>query len=239
MRVLIYDIEIVKAIPPKHSAERLDDIAYCAGWHDHANMGVACVCAYDYLEDRYRVFMADNLGEFYALAHARDVLVGFNSIAFDNSVLAHALPADLRADLWEPSLRSPADVKAYLDGKAYDLLVALWEAAGLGPQYRHPTHAGFGLDAVCAANFGTRKSGHGAQAPIDHQRGRHGAVIDYCLNDVRLTKQVFDAVRRQGYLRDPRDPGETLMITLASPFGADPAPVVAAEPYARPVGAGG
>ncbi len=29
-------------------------------------------------------------------------------------------------------------------------------------------------------------------APVDWQRGHHGKVIDYCLNDVKLTRQLFE-----------------------------------------------
>ena len=195
MTILIYDIEIKKAIP-SNSRKRLESIEYCDGWHDHANMGVACIGVYDYFEDRYRVFMDDNLEDFFHLCDARDLLVGFNSIAFDNAVL--------NAGAGVPLLNEP--------NKFYDLLVELWKGAGLGPTFESMSHAGFGLDAVCKVNFGTVKSGHGALAPVDFQQGRIGSVIDYCLNDVRLTKQLLDQVMRSGYVRDPRNPGRVLRV---------------------------
>jgi hypothetical protein len=193
---LIYDIEIVKAIPPKNHANRIPGIEYCNGWHDHGNMGVSVIGAYDYLEDRYRAFCRDNFDAFQQLVDEREWIVGFNSIAFDNRVVAAC-----------ELIRVP-------DEKSYDLLVELWRAAGLGPQYRHPTHAGFGLDAVCEANFGLKKSGHGALAPVDWQQGRIGSVIDYCLNDVRLTKRLLDQVLCARFLIDPRDRAASLMMRL-------------------------
>lgn len=196
--MLIYDIEIKKAICAKNDA-RQNGIEYCEGWHDHANMGIACIGAYDYTEDRYRLFMDDNMEDFFHLCDAHDLLVGFNSIAFDNAVInAH-----------EPHLSDPS--------KWYDILVELWAAAGCGPKFNASTHLGFGLDAVCKANFGTRKSGHGALAPVDFQRGHYGHLIDYCLNDVRLTKQVFDKILACGTLQDPRDPG--ISLTIRQPHG--------------------
>lgn len=194
--MLIYDIEIKNAIPPKDGA--LDpEVAYCAGWGDHANMGIACIGCYDYVEDRYRVFMDDNLLDFYALACVRSPLVGFNNIAFDDAVI-RATAGELY----------PGDDVAH----RYDILVQLWEAAGLGPKFQYPSHMGFSLDAVSKANFGAAKSGNGALAPVDFQRRRYGALIDYCLNDVRLTKRALDWILTHGWLADPREPTRRLHV---------------------------
>jgi hypothetical protein len=88
--MLIYDIEIKKAIPDK-GKRPVESVEYCGGWNDHENMGVSTVCAYDYEEDRYRVFCEDNLEEFSALVDAHDVIVSFNGIGFDNPVLSYVL----------------------------------------------------------------------------------------------------------------------------------------------------
>ena len=172
--MLVYDCEIVKAIPSRDTGA-LEGIEYCAGWHDHANMGISVIGAYDYDTGRYRVFCADNFGEFEDLAHATDLLVGFNNVGFDDKLIGasglHASPSTPR----------------------YDLLAESWVAAGLAPTWQSfDTHGGFGLDAICSATFARTKTGHGALAPVDWQRGRVGSVIDYCLADVWLTKQLFD-----------------------------------------------
>jgi hypothetical protein len=187
MKMMIYDIEIIKAIPnPNKIGIAQPDIKYCAGWHDHANMGISVIGAYDYHEDRYRTFLQDNMEEFFHLCDARDTLVGFNSIAFDNAVInAHG-----------PRLTE--------EKKFYDILVEVWAAAGLGPKFKYPTHVGFGLDACCYINFGTNKTSDGALAPALWQRGKYGEVIDYCLNDVKLTKQLLDQIIATGELLDPR-----------------------------------
>jgi hypothetical protein len=56
---LVYDLEIIKAIPERDGS-RLDGYDYCEGWHDHANMGVSVIGAFDYVEQRYRVFCWSN-----------------------------------------------------------------------------------------------------------------------------------------------------------------------------------
>jgi hypothetical protein len=190
--MLIYDIEIEKAILGKNE-KPLEGIAYCKGWDDHAAMGVSCIGVYDYEEDRYRIFMGDNLRAFGKLVAERWPIVGFNSIAFDNAVMTHHGVKIAEAD-------------------SYDILVELWRGAGLAPKFTYPTHMGFGLDAVCMANFGIGKTGSGAHAPVLFQKKLYGELIDYCLTDVHRTKKLLDKIIAAGYLLDPRDTTKTLSI---------------------------
>lgn len=191
MNAFIYDIEIAKAIPERNGQNEAD-IEYCAGWDDHANMGISVICGYEYASQRYRVFCADNMHEFVAAIERADLIVGFNSIPFDNAVI--------RA-VWQPLVKFPDN----WESKSYDLLREIWVAAGLSPTFNYKTHGGFGLDACCKVNFATEKSGNGALAPKWWQRGMTGNVVDYCLNDIALTKQLFDRVMAGGELRNPKD----------------------------------
>lgn len=194
--MLIYDCEIKKAIA-KNGESRLADVEYCAGWRDFENMGISCIGAYDYDADRYRLFMEDNFDEFDKLVAAHDVIVGFNSIGFDNELIKAARETPVLMEVGH---------------KSYDILVEIWKGAGLGPKFEYPSHMGFGLDACCKANFGTEKSGHGAVAPVDYQRGNYGRLVDYCLNDVVLTKQLMDRILERGEIVDPRDGASVLQV---------------------------
>lgn len=164
MNVLVYDIEIVKAVP-RTGEPPVEDVEYCAGWHDHAHMGVSCIGAMHWdpseswaPEPRPRVFLPDNLEEFQDLANASFV-VGFNSKRFDDRVLRAA------------GIRVRTD---------YDVLEEAWYAEGLNPDKFEPaTHGGFGLDAMARAQGFGGKTGHGALAPVDWQQGRPGRVVDY------------------------------------------------------------
>lgn len=190
--MIVYDCEIEKGILGRDELP-LEGIEYCRGWKDFGGMGISCIGAYDYLTDQYRVFCRDNFNEFEELADCRQAVIGFNSIAFDNPLLA-ANGIEICAD------------------RAYDVLVEVWIAAGLGPTFEYPTHLGFGLEQLCQANLGIGKTGHGAQAPVLWQTGKIGSVIDYCLRDVWLTKKLVDLIDRDGCLKDPRDPSKTLTI---------------------------
>jgi hypothetical protein len=185
--IVVYDLEILRAVPGRNG-EMTEGIEYCAGWHDHANMGITVLGVYDYREDMYRVFCGDNKLQWANLLDQRRPLcVGFNSIPFDNAVLAATAG-------WVPPIEE----------ECYDLLREIWAAAGLGQDFNFRTHGGYGLDAVCERNFGLRKSGHGALAPVQWQQGDFGAVIDYCLNDVRMTKLLMDRALAGEQIIDPK-----------------------------------
>jgi hypothetical protein len=94
----------------------------------------------------------------------------------------------------------------------YDTLAELWVAAGLGRTFAGAKHGGFSLDRAAEVNFGKHKTGNGAFAPVDWQRGNIGTVIDYCLEDVRLTRLLFERMSRDGFAIDPRD-GRSILRT--------------------------
>lgn len=86
MSLVIYDIEIEKAIPDPKVA-RLAHIEYCQGWGDHKGMGIACICAYVWGEG-YRVFLHDNIVDFLAIADSADnMLIDFGGRSFDRKLL--------------------------------------------------------------------------------------------------------------------------------------------------------
>jgi len=190
--MIIFDCEIIKGIA-KHPEDRIEDIEYCDGWKDFEGMGISVICAYDYAEDRHRVFCQDNLDAFQELVDSTDIVIGYNSIAFDNPLCA------------ANNINIPAS-------KSYDLLVEIWDAAGIGREFHYPSHVGYGLDACASLNLGTQKSGNGAMAPVCWQRGQIGDVIDYCLNDIRLTKGLIDMVIKEGGLLNPKNGEAILMI---------------------------
>lgn len=195
MNALIYDCEIVKAVPSKKEAV-IPGIEYCEGWNDHAGMGISVICAYDYVERRFRVFTKENWSGFADLLERSDVLVGFNNIGFDNKLI-RANGVTPNGSEWER--------------KSYDILAEMWEASGLSRTFQYPTHAGFSLDNTAMLNLREGKTGNGgAMAPVEWQRGNVGMVIDYCLQDIRLTKGLFDRIISNGGLRSPKVAGTFL-----------------------------
>lgn len=178
MEAIVYDTEIVRCIPPV--IPEFAGLQYCRGWTDYAGMGISVIGAYDYAEDRYRIFLQDNLEEFQKLLDKTELVVGYNTLRFDNPLLAaHGLTVP--------------------DGKNFDLLARLRAVAGAAK--------GLNLNSLAEANFGAGKTDSGALAPVKFQLGERGAVFDYCLADVWLTKRLFDKVLREEPIIDPRTGG--------------------------------
>lgn len=189
MKLLVYDAEIVNAIPERGTPP-LEGINYCKGWTDYFGMGVSVVCAYAW-DQGYRIFLKDNFAAFRELAEAPDTLcIGYNNRSFDDRLLEQALAINIAPN------------------RSWDLLRAIRVARGVSPgSVGGPT-----LDALCRANFLPGKTGSGAFAPLLWQKGKCGQVVDYCLNDVIQLKKLVELVIA-GRLRDP-DSGRILPVTL-------------------------
>ena len=199
LNALVYDIEIVKAIRSRDEAP-IEGIEYCGGWNDHAGMGISVVGVHDLLTGRDRVFCSDNLSEFFELCANRALLISFNGIGFDNKVL-RCCPENVIEHTWS-------------EAKHYDILRDVWLCKGLNPdKFYWKTHGGFGLDDICRANGLGGKTGHGALAPVQWQRGEIGSVIDYCLSDVKLTSELFKLCQA-GPIKSPK--GGTLELRRVS-----------------------
>lgn len=187
--ILIYDCEIIKAIRDPKKVD-LAHIEYCNGWDDYENMGIS-VIGVNYitlgLDKVFNHTINTGIKAFQYGLDETDVLVGFNNQSFDDKLLkanGFIIPDTILN---------------------YDLLAEIWEGAGLSREFVYPTHAGFGLDAICKANGLGEKSGDGANAAILWQKGKHQEVIDYCENDIRLTRKLFDLIQETGEIKDPRE----------------------------------
>lgn len=193
-KILIYDCEIIKAIRDPKKVD-LAHIEYCNGWDDYENMGISVIGVNYITEEGDQIFnhniaVTTNdscLETFQYGLDATDVLVGFNNQSFDDKLLkanGFVIPETI---------------------VNYDLLAEIWEGAGLGREFVYPTHAGFSLDAICKANGLGEKSCDGANAAILWQKGKHQEVIDYCENDIKLTRKLFDLIQEKGEIKDPRE----------------------------------
>lgn len=187
--ILIYDCEIIKAIRDPKKVD-LAHIEYCNGWDDYENMGIS-VIGVNYitlgLDKVFNHTINTGIKAFQKGLDVTDVLVGFNNQSFDDKLLkanGFIIPDTITN---------------------YDLLAEIWEGAGLGREFVYPTHAGFGLDAICKANGLGEKSGDGANAAVLWQKGKYQEVIDYCENDIKLTRKLFDLIQETGEIKDPRE----------------------------------
>lgn len=172
-KIAVFDCEIKK---------RIEDCSN--GWKSHDEMGISVLALYDYLTGRYRVFGDENQSEALQILLGYDFVVGFNTVGFDWKLVRATWPTKLQ--------RKSRDI---------DILREIWLSLGLNPDRFDPkTHGGYKLDDVAFETIGMRKSGDGAKAPILFQDGKMAELFDYCLEDVRIERTLFEFAATYGYV---------------------------------------
>ena len=171
-KIAVFDLEIKK---PIEECSR--------GWDSHDEMGVSVLCLYDYLTGRYRVFDDRNMREGLEILALHEIVVGFNTVNFDWRVLGATYPEMVRVS------------------RDFDILREIWKSRGLDPDhFDYRTHGGFKLDDVAFDTIGLRKTGNGAHAPLLYKEGRWAELVDYCLQDVKVEKELFEFIALNGYI---------------------------------------
>ena len=142
------------------------------GWHRADRMGISCVVLYDSVEDTYLEYTEDKVEELIERLKGYDLLIGFNIKRFDY----HVLKGYSRFDFWKFS--------------TLDILEEIHKRLG----YR------LSLNHLAKETLGAEKSGDGLQALRWWKQGRIREIIDYCMMDVKITKNLYLFGKRNGYL---------------------------------------
>ncbi|MAZ67520.1 helicase [bacterium] len=143
------------------------------GSSDPAALDISVVCLHDSKTDEYTSFLQEDFGELWKVIEKADMLIGFNSNHFDIPLLNKYYPGDLTHI------------------KSLDLLKEVSES--LGRRIK--------LDIIAEATLGEKKSGHGLQALQWWRNGERQKVIDYCIQDVKVTKKVYDYAMKHGKVK--------------------------------------
>ncbi len=125
---------------------------------------VSVACIYDYSTDKYLSFEEHELAKLSPILQTADQIIGYNIKDFDFEVI-------------QPYLNFNIFEVPYLD-----LLEEI--AKTLGHRIK--------LDTVAQGTLGSGKSGNGLEAILYYQNGRMDLLKKYCLDDVKITKQVYD-----------------------------------------------
>jgi DEAD/DEAH box helicase domain-containing protein len=155
------------------------------GTNDPASLSLACVCIYDSETDTYQHFFEEDLKQLWPILERTDLLIGFNSDHFDLPILNKYYSGDLTKI------------------KSIDIMKEIKKKIGRR----------IGLNAVAEATLGKKKSGDGANANIWWRRGERQRVVDYCMDDVCLTKELYDFALTNGFIRY-REGGNMRELTL-------------------------
>lgn len=149
---------------------------------DVMSMELTVVGIHDSSTGEYSAFFKEELPKLWPILENADMLIGFNSDGFDIPLLNRYYPGDLT------KIRS------------LDLLSEVYKT--LGRRIR--------LDTLAQATLGRGKTGDGLKAIEWWEQGRYDEVKEYCLEDVRITRELYDYARANGHvkykdLKDIRD----------------------------------
>ena len=176
--ILVFDCEIIKMIPAKKGREQ--GFEYCQGWQDFKGMGISVIAVCDLDSLFEEVFVFPEVSEIKQLIPVAEFW-GFNSKNFDDRLCqAHGLPISSKFDLLE------------------EIRLSAYGSADWRDQ---PAGFSYSLEAIARAN-GLAKSGSGELAPKLWQQGSVKEVVDYCLQDARITRQLILKFLDE-QLRDP------------------------------------
>ena len=153
------------------------------GPENRAALGVSVVGVYDYAEDRFLTFREAAFGDLEALLKSADETVGFNLIGFDWPVLAAVL-GDWVLGL--PTL---------------DLMVEVQRGA----------KRRVSLDALAKATLGMSKLGSGLDALAYYRAGDWARLERYCLEDVKLTRDLYEYAKKHGNLLFNKGPNRAVV----------------------------
>jgi DEAD/DEAH box helicase domain-containing protein len=134
------------------------------GSYNPSLLSVSVVGVYFYETDTFETFMEADLPKLWPRFERTTRLIGYNSNHFDIPCMQRYYQGDLK--------RIPS----------FDLLEEIQKALG----YR------IKLDDVAQATLGMGKTGHGLQAIDFWRKGEIQKLCDYCLQDVRVTRDLYE-----------------------------------------------
>lgn len=142
------------------------------GKNDPSLLDLALVGIYDSETDSYSSYLEEDLPNLWPILERADILIGYNSDHFDIPLLNKYYPGDLTKM------------------KSLDILKEIQKSYGRRMR----------LDQVAEGTLGKRKSGHGLDAIEWWKKGEIDKIRDYCLDDVKITKEIYEFARANNKL---------------------------------------
>jgi DEAD/DEAH box helicase domain-containing protein len=134
------------------------------GSNDPADLDISVLCIHDSATDEYSSYFEKDFNKLWPIIEQADMLITWNGEHFDIPILNKYYPGDLSKI------------------KSLDLMKEVQKI--LGRRLK--------LDSVGEATLGKNKTGHGSDAVHWWQNGEIDKLIAYCIEDVKLTKDLYD-----------------------------------------------
>lgn len=134
------------------------------GTNDPAALDISVVCIHDSLDDSYKSFLEADFPKLWPILEKADILITWNGNHFDIPLLNKYYSGDLSKI------------------KSIDLMHEVRNSIGRRLK----------LDTVAEATLGINKTGNGFEAVNWWASGEIDKIIKYCIDDVRITKSLYD-----------------------------------------------
>ena len=134
------------------------------GSADPAALDISVVGIYDSEVDSYTTYLQEELKDLWPVLERADLLIGYYSEHFDLPLLNKYYPGNLSTI------------------KHVDILKEIRKSYGRGMK----------LDQLAEGTLGKNKSGHGLDAITWWKKGELDKLRNYCLDDVKITKEIYD-----------------------------------------------
>lgn len=136
-------------------------------------LDISLLVVYDFETDHYHSFLESDFSKLWPLLERTDLIIGYNSDTFDIPLLNKYYPGDLTKI------------------KSLDLLAEIRQSLGRR----------ISLDLVAAGTLGKGKISDGLAAVRWWQQGEIEKIRQYCEEDVRLTKELYEYALANQHLR--------------------------------------
>lgn len=140
---------------------------------DVTRLELAVVAIHDSATGEFFSYSKEELPKLWPILEQADTLIGYNSNSFDIPLLNHYYPGDLTRI------------------KSVDLMVEVQNV--LGRRLR--------LQSIAEATLKVGKSGDGLQSVRWWQEGLYEKVRQYCIQDVKITRDLYDYALEKGVLK--------------------------------------
>ena len=148
--------------------------------------GLSALVIWDSISERYHVYDAYSLDRGVEHLNSADVLVSWNGLSFD-----------------APCIEALTGVE--LMPKHIDLLDLVWKALKSKTK-------GYRLGEVSWRTLKLKKNGTGERAPELVEQERWADLFDYCINDVHLTRKLWEHIQEHMFIVDTE--GEPLILMV-------------------------
>lgn len=143
------------------------------GSNDPIDLDVSVVCIHDSSTDQFTSYFENEFNKLWPILEQADMLITWNGDHFDIPLLNKYYPGDLTKI------------------KSLDLMKEAQKV--LGRRLK--------LDTVGEATLGKNKTGHGLDAITWWRNGELDKLVSYCIEDVRLTRDLYDYAIKNKHLK--------------------------------------